>query len=189
MRVRGPETWCWSAGGAGRGARLPRWRGGVANSPVAAIRSLPGRCAAQGREFATLPPAGGHTGPRQAATAQQVARSGIRPFEHVRHNGLVRGRRPGRCCARRQGGAPRSPSALRGTLGASCLPLSLVRASARGWLYAQVGARLREKRASIARLKAGRSPGWRLVTQLPSSTTSRSTQLAPALRRSSWRVW
>ena len=37
-------------------------------------------------------------------------------------------------------------------------------------------ARLRENRAIIACVKAGRSSGLRLVTQLPSSTTSRSTQ-------------
>ena len=49
--------------------------------------------------------------------------------------------------------------------------------------------RLRENRLIIARLNAGRSSGWRLVTQLPSSTTSRSTQLPPALRTSSWMVW
>ena len=35
---------------------------------------------------------------------------------------------------------------------------------------------LRENRASIARLNAGRSPGCRLVIQLPSSTTPWSTQ-------------
>jgi hypothetical protein len=40
--------------------------------------------------------------------------------------------------------------------------------------------------ASIAAVKAGRSSGLRLVTQLPSSTTSRSTQWPPALRMSSW---
>src|SRR5438046_2008658 len=35
-------------------------------------------------------------------------------------------------------------------------------------------------------MNAGRSLGWRLVTQLPSSTTSRFTQMPPALRMSSW---
>jgi len=32
---------------------------------------------------------------------------------------------------------------------------------------------------SISRLKAGMSPGCRLVTSVPSTTTSRSTQVAP----------
>src|SRR5207244_10876684 len=43
------------------------------------------------------------------------------------------------------------------------------------WLYPRLGARLRENRASIARLNAGRSPGWRLVTQLPSSRSEEHT--------------
>jgi hypothetical protein len=42
--------------------------------------------------------------------------------------------------------------------------------------------------ASISRLKAGMSPGCRLVTQLPSRTTSRSSQMPPALRMSSCSV-
>jgi hypothetical protein len=42
---------------------------------------------------------------------------------------------------------------------------------------------------SISRLNAEMSAGWRLLTQLPSRTTSLSTYLAPALRRSSWMVW
>src|SRR3984893_12779671 len=37
----------------------------------------------------------------------------------------------------------------------------------------------------ISRLNAGMSVGWRLLTKLPSSTTSLSTHFAPALRRSS----
>src|SRR5205814_2277258 len=37
---------------------------------------------------------------------------------------------------------------------------------------------------TISRLNAGRSSGFRLVTMLPSTTTSRSTHLAPAFLRS-----
>ena len=44
------------------------------------------------------------------------------------------------------------------------------------------------KSLTMAGLKAGRSFGLRLVTQLRSLTTSWSTQLAPALRMSSWMV-
>ena len=40
----------------------------------------------------------------------------------------------------------------------------------------------------MASLKAGRSSGLRLVTRLPSTTTSSSTQSAPALRRSVCRL-
>lgn len=42
--------------------------------------------------------------------------------------------------------------------------------------------------AIISRLNAGMSLGCRLVTKLPSRTTSLSTQLAPAFRMSSWIV-
>ncbi len=45
------------------------------------------------------------------------------------------------------------------------------------------------KSASISRLNAGISEGWRLDTQLASLTTSSSCQLPPALRMSSWMVW
>ncbi len=45
--------------------------------------------------------------------------------------------------------------------------------------------RARLNRSIIPRLNAGISLGWRLVTQLPSCTNSRSTQLPPALRMSS----
>jgi hypothetical protein len=44
--------------------------------------------------------------------------------------------------------------------------------------------RARLNRSIIPRLNAGKL-GWRLVTQLPSCTNSRSTQLPPALRMSS----
>ena len=40
----------------------------------------------------------------------------------------------------------------------------------------------------MARLNAGRSPGWRLVTQFPSCTTSRSAHSPPALRGSRRRL-
>src|SRR5208282_921773 len=45
--------------------------------------------------------------------------------------------------------------------------------------------RHRENRLIMARLNAGKSPGWRLVTQLASLTTSRSVQWPLALRISS----
>ena len=54
-------------------------------------------------------------------------------------------------------------------------------------IYLPPGTRLCATRASMARLNAGKSPGCRLVTQLPSSTTSLSTQEPPALRMSSWK--
>jgi hypothetical protein len=41
---------------------------------------------------------------------------------------------------------------------------------------------LRENRLIMARLNSGRSSGCRLVTQFPSSTTARSTDLPPAFR-------
>jgi hypothetical protein len=46
--------------------------------------------------------------------------------------------------------------------------------------------RLSENRLIMARLNAGKSSGFRLVTQFPSATTSLSSQLPPALRMSSW---
>src|SRR5665811_2368300 len=44
------------------------------------------------------------------------------------------------------------------------------------------------KSAIISRLKAGRSEGCRLLIQLRSRTTSRSTHWPPELRMSSWMV-
>src|SRR5690348_4397801 len=49
-------------------------------------------------------------------------------------------------------------------------------------------AQLSENRPANSRLKAGMSSGLRLVTRLPSTTTSSSTQVPPALRTSVWRL-
>ena len=54
--------------------------------------------------------------------------------------------------------------------------------------YREAPTKLPAKSLSIAVLKAGMSSGWRLVTQLPSSTTSRLTQFPPAFLTSSWMV-
>lgn len=47
---------------------------------------------------------------------------------------------------------------------------------------AALRARVEEKTSRAARVKAGMSSGLRLEIQLPSTTTSRSSQVAPALR-------